>query len=472
MKIVSFNVRGLGGALKKKEVGKLMRMERPDLLFLQETKLEIVDNGMCRCLWHSDGFEWAMKESVGAAGGLLCIWDNLKFVKDMEFTGEGYIGISGVWGPEKKRCHFVNVYAPNDRQKKLKVWEELSQMIVEKGGRWMLARDFNAVRCIEERKGRTGETPEMRDFDNFIESTGLVDVRLTNQRFTWYRPDGTSMSRLDRFLVTPEMSNMASEWQQQGIRRTISNHCAIIMKARNADWGPKPFRVLDAWQQHPDFKKFVEEKWNEMKVTGYAGYRCQQKLKQLKGILKSWNKEVFGDVETQFEKVAAQVEQMDLKSEFDELTDWEVNSRKEGFQEMWDIMRKREALWKQKSRSNWIRFGDENTSYFHRMANGRRTKNTITSIMCDGRWVEEPDTVKKEVVQYFRNLFQADSWRRPRLGGLKFRQISEEDKVWPERPFSVEEIEEALKSCDGSKAPGPDGYNFNFIKVCLGQLTD
>lgn len=29
---------------------------------------------------------------------------------------------------------------------------------------------------------------------------------------------------------------------------------------------------------------------------------------------------------------------------------------------------------------------------------------------------------------------------------------------------SHEEIDEAVKSCDGDKSPGPDGFNFNFIK--------
>ncbi|KAK3195320.1 hypothetical protein Dsin_026630 [Dipteronia sinensis] len=29
----------------------------------------------------------------------------------------------------------------------------------------------------------------------------------------------------------------------------------------------------------------------------------------------------------------------------------------------------------------------------------------------------------------------------------------------------MEEVMEAVKSCDGNKAPGPDGLNLNFIKV-------
>ncbi|GLT50538.1 hypothetical protein SLA2020_240190 [Shorea laevis] len=87
-------------------------------------------------------------------------------------------------------------------------------MIMDEGGRWLIAGDFNAVRCIEERRGRTGESPNMKDFNDFIEAVGLVDHKLANQRFTWYRPDGTSMSQLDRVLMTSEMTEMGGEWVQ------------------------------------------------------------------------------------------------------------------------------------------------------------------------------------------------------------------------------------------------------------------
>ncbi|GLT39021.1 hypothetical protein SLA2020_132310 [Shorea laevis] len=88
----------------------------------------------------------------------------------------------------------------------------------------------------------------MRNFDDFIVTTGLVDLRLANQKFTWYRPDGSTMSRLDRMLMTVNMCSMRKDWVQQGLQRTVSDHCAIILKTTTTDWGPKPFRVLDAWQ--------------------------------------------------------------------------------------------------------------------------------------------------------------------------------------------------------------------------------
>ncbi|GKU93217.1 hypothetical protein SLEP1_g6825 [Rubroshorea leprosula] len=419
----------LGGTVKRRELGKLVRVEKPDFLFVQETKLEEVEEELCKKLWYSDEFGWSMKSSVGASGGLLCVWNRTAFGKVEEFTGDGYLGIKGVWGSKEEPCVFVNVYAPSDRRSKVALWDELRQKITEEGGRWLLAGDYNAVRCLEEKRGRTGMSVDMSEFDAFIETTGLVDIKLANQKFTWYRPDGTSMSRLDRILMTVEMSSM-------------------------------------------EFKKVVEDKWNETVVDGFAGYRCLQKLKVLKNFLKGWNKEVFGDIEVKFQVAMDKVAQMDMKNEEADLEGEELAERQEGFNEMWDIMKKREILWKQKSRCSWAKLGDANTRFFHKVANGRKVHNNINGFACEGKWVEEPKKVKKEVVRYFSKMFAGESWQRPKPVGINFKQISEEKKAELERPFSVEEIEEGLKSCEGSKAPGPDGFNFNFLKCVWNCLKE
>ncbi|GLT31256.1 hypothetical protein SLA2020_342000 [Shorea laevis] len=240
------------------------------------------------------------------------------------------------------------------------------------------------------------------------------------------------------------MCSLGGDWVQQGLKRNISDHCAIVLKTRTADWGPRPFRVLDAWLLHPDFKKIIKEKWSEMEVDGFAGYKCKQKLKGLKEFLKDWNRDVFGDMEAQYEQAVKQVEQVDMKNEEFELDEFEILQRQEGFQKIWDIMRKREVIWKQKSRSNWVRVGDANTRFFHRVANGRKAQNQIAGLLCDGNWVEEPTLIKNEVVNYFSKLFQGDKWNRPKPYGINFKKISTEEKQWLERPFSIEEIEEGL----------------------------
>lgn len=52
----------------------------------------------------------------------------------------------------------------------------------------------------------------MEDFNQFVEGIRLIEVNLRNRKFTWYRPDKTSMSRLDRLFLSIEMSLLDRDW--------------------------------------------------------------------------------------------------------------------------------------------------------------------------------------------------------------------------------------------------------------------
>jgi hypothetical protein len=49
------------------------------------------------------------------------------------------------------------------------------------------------------------------------------------------------------------------------------------------------------------------------------------------------------------------------------------------------LLLKNESIWRQRSRSTWLKCGDLNTKYFHKIANSRRNKKYIWEIL-DGRW--------------------------------------------------------------------------------------
>lgn len=49
---------------------------------------------------------------------------------------------------------------------------------------------------------------------------------------------------------------------------------------------------------------------------------------------------------------------------------------------------------------------------------------------------------------------------RPNLDGIYFKEISEAESEFLAAPFSMEELEEAVWSCEGSKSLGPDRFNF------------
>ncbi|GAU36827.1 hypothetical protein TSUD_320640 [Trifolium subterraneum] len=79
-------------------------------------------------------------------------------------------------------------------------------------------------------------------------------------------------------------------------------------------------------------------------------------------------------------------------------------------------------------------------------------------------WVEGPVEVRRAVVSYFRNHFDNEVWPRPTLDGIIFPVLSQVNADSLTANFTMEEISEVIKGYDGSKSPGPDGFNFAFIK--------
>ena len=51
MKIISYNVRGLGRGVKWGAIRRMIKQEAVDFICLQETKKEMVDSSMCQALW-------------------------------------------------------------------------------------------------------------------------------------------------------------------------------------------------------------------------------------------------------------------------------------------------------------------------------------------------------------------------------------------------------------------------------------
>nr|KYP61690.1 hypothetical protein KK1_016198 [Cajanus cajan] len=204
MKFLTLNVRGLGGRLKKWEVRKLIKVHKPWLFCIQETKMEVVSRRLCESLWSHEDVGWFSKPAVGHSGGLLILWDKSKFVLSEFFMGTHYIGVVGCLVGESQKVSVVNVYAPCDLEGKKGCWRELIQVIEARGGdRWCVVGDFNAIRCEEERKGVRGfdRREEMRLFSDFVNSSGLLDLQMFGRQFTWFRNDGKTMSRLDWYLV-------------------------------------------------------------------------------------------------------------------------------------------------------------------------------------------------------------------------------------------------------------------------------
>lgn len=78
--------------------------------------------------------------------------------------------------------------------------------------------------------------------------------------------------------------------------------------------------------------------------------------------------------------------------------------------------------------------------------------------------VEEPGDIKEAAVEYFSSNFTEEMSNRALLGGHFYRRVSSDVAAQLEKQFEEGEIAAALKNCHSLKAPGPDGFNFSFVK--------
>ncbi|GJU96960.1 putative RNA-directed DNA polymerase, eukaryota, reverse transcriptase zinc-binding domain protein, partial [Tanacetum coccineum] len=85
--------------------------------------------------------------------------------------------------------------------------------------------------------------------------------------------------------------------------------------------------------------------------------------------------------------------------------------------------------------------------------------------MVNGIWQEEPEVIKEAAFDHFSSRFKEARSNRSCFSSSQFRKLSDHEACFMESYMSVEEIKEAVWGCANSKAPGPDGFNFKFIKT-------
>ena len=110
------------------------------------------------------------------------------------------------------------------------------------------------------------------------------------------------------------------------------------------------------------------------------------------------------------------------------LSEHEVKAKKSIQQDLWDASNAYESLLRQKSRAKWIKEGDSNSAYFHKVINFRRNYNAFQGIFIDGVWVQQPNLVKNEVLKFFLHRFTEDKLFRPSLDGVYFPMIDQRQR--------------------------------------------
>ena len=153
------------------------------------------------------------------------------------------------------------------------------------------------------------------------------------------------------------------------------------------------------------------------------------------------------------------------------LTDEAAHRQRTVLIEIEELLEKEEIYWVQRSRANWLKFGDRNTNFFHNFATARKKRNHIRRLRDDnGVWVEDNETMRSLIADYFQILFSSevvvsDATVLNKVKPKVMRYMNESLLA----PYTAEEVKKALFSIGGLKAPGPDGLHAIFYKK-IGRL--
>jgi hypothetical protein len=170
-------------------------------------------------------------------------------------------------------------------------------------------------------------------------------------------------------------------------------------------------------------------------------------------------------MEDNIQNLISCIREKDIRGEQGLLNTSEVEERKKLFGDLWRLLKSKDVLAVQRSRAKWLKEGDTNSKYFHGCLKARERRNAITCLKVRDRWIDTSPEIFEEVSSFFKMHFSSTPWPRPRLDGVIFPRVSDEENDMLIAPFGLEEIEDVVLNSDGNKSPGPDGFNFAFVKT-------
>jgi hypothetical protein len=133
-----------------------------------------------------------------------------------------------------------------------------------------------------------------------------------------------------------------------------------------------------------------------------------------------------------------------------------------------------EVHYMQRSRANWLMHGDKNTTFFHNFVKARRKRNTILKIKNDeGNWVEGNEEMGGLIHSYFSSLFssEVEHTSEELLSKVIPRVMAEMNSALL-KPYTVEEVKQAMFSIGDYKAPGINGLHAVFYKKFWAVVGD
>ncbi|XP_074265751.1 uncharacterized protein LOC141588195 [Silene latifolia] len=366
--------------------------------------------------------------------------------------------------------YFSVVYGFNEDDLRGELWEHLSTFHDNYPGPWVVCGDFNNVLHFNERIGREVTWNEIAAFRECVDYCGLQDLTGKGAFFTWNNKQSPSVrgfSRIDRFLINDDWMAKYPDAYVHFLPEGLFDHNPSVC-FRRQDRLPRkpPFRYFNMWSMDEHFAEIVHATW-DITISGTLMYTLVQKLKLLKNPLKALNNNRYSDIEKSVGVAKLILEDLHKQMHDNPTYLAILAAEREAATSYEQLSKMQHSYLAQKAKVEWIKYGDENTRFFHSHLRARHTHNRVMTIKNqEGVMCSTPEDIEEAFLSYYKNLLGTSKATTPvhfptvRTGPT----IQDSHVILLLAPVTTEEIRDSIFSIPSTKAPGPDGYSSQFFK--------
>ncbi|XP_057444455.1 uncharacterized protein LOC130736669 [Lotus japonicus] len=323
------------------------------------------------------------------------------------------------------------VYGWPDEGNKWRTWQMIKNFKPDDTTPWLCMGDFNDVlRPTDKQGGQPVNLAHLQVAQEALSECQLMEVAYAGYRFTWSnkrKAPHNIQERLDYALVNERWLDLWPISDVTHLPRHRSDHNLILLfcgtRRRSEPRGRvHMFRFEEVWLQSGDeCTSVVANAWNS------TGPDLVSKLSE--GLQQR----------PQTEQTLA--ETAEIENVLDVLLEQE------------------EVVWCQRSRANWLHYGDKKTHFFHSKASQRRKRNSIEELKDErGRTMVEDKDIYRVLADYFMELFSSSAPTNiPAVTSLVAGRVTPHHLQLLAEPFTREDVEEALAQMHPTKAPGRNG---------------
>lgn len=457
MNLIIWNCRGAASKTFPGRIRDLIGKNHIHILAIVETRVSGVGaNKVIRKLGFNN---WIRLESTGYAGGIWLLWNN--FEVDIQYIKSStqmlHVHVKEI--NSNNWFWFTCVYAEPNYQKRVRLWEDISDLNDIIQGPWLVAGDFNAYLSDSDKMG--GACPNrisMRQFGSCIANTELMEMEYVGERYTWEK--NLMKERIDWAFTNLEWNIQYPFAKVHHLSKFGSDHRPLFIRATMTHESQRfkpPFRCQAAWILEDDFVDIVQKGWDK------SSWR--ENIESFTSAASEWNIKRVGNIMYKKNKLLKRIEGVE-KARSRRDSQYLLQVEKDLWKEYNKVLAQEELLWYQKSRCNWLRWGDRNSRFFHASTLIKRRRDRIEGLQDEqGEWVYEQNVLKNMARSYYNNLFSSEANTDLRINSEhSFPPLNDFDKNLLSCYVTDVEIKEAVFDMGGFKAPGPDGIQAFFYQ--------